>query len=361
MSRTKQAPSRKSSSQFPIQGIYQLGPADTEHELPPRHGIHMYTSSAPPYLLCVSSNKLLVIDTIDRELYAEYETAGDTFLCVTEYSGLILLGSSLGRLYPISLADFQCSPPMQVHEGPVVQLLVHPEESSWVASIAEDGYLRLSDMRTDKGRFKRVQDRFLLQLKISGKLRAIAFSPRGDWLLTGYENGVRAWEVDRNNLSKEKRSRKTGPPFSVQLAGSQLHHSAVERLVFVRDDVVASKEETESYILLWKFDIDAEVWRLSSEMIEHEPTLLFRVACDFSAFDFMPRTCSLVTAMKGGVIRILPLLFEEQMERNSDVTITVRLGGAHDLAGPDQPITGLSCINNKIIVGLANNCVALWN
>ena len=355
MSRTR----KPAYSQSPIQGVYQLGPDSGEG--PSSHGIHLCTSSDPPFLLCVSSNKLLVIDTTDRELYAEYETAGDTFICVTEYSGLVLLGSALGQLYSISLADFQCSPPIQAHDGPVVQLLAHPEESSWVASIAGDGYLRLSNLQIDKGKFKRVQDRFLLQLKISGKLRAMAFSPRGDWLLTGYDDGVRAWEVDRSNLSKDRRFRKATPPFSVQLTGSQLHHSSVERLVFVRDDVVASKAETESCVLLWKFDIDAEMWRLSCEMIEHEPTVLFRVACDFSAFDFMPEKSSLVIPMKGGVIRVFPLLFEEDMESNADVTISVRPGGTHNLPGPDQLITGVSCANNWIIVGLANNCVALWN
>ena len=361
MSRTKQAPSRKTSSQLCIQGVYQLGPADAEVDPPPRHGTHLYTSSPQPYLLGVYSSRLLVIDTNTRELFAEYETTGDTFLCVTEYNGLVLLGSSLGQLYSISLADFQCSPPMQVHEGPVVQLLVHPIENSWVASIAGDGYLRLSNMRDDKGKFKRVQDRFLLQLKISGKLKAMGFSPQGDWLLTGYDNGVRAWEIERKNLSKERRTRKTVPPFSVQLSGSNLHHSAVERLVFVRDDVVASKEEAESFVLLWKFDIDADMWRSSSEMIEHEPTVLSRIGCDSSAFDFMQRTSSLVVAMEVGVIRILPLLFEEEMENNSDVTITVRIGGIQDIPGPDQLITGLSCPNNHIIVALANNCVVMCN
>lgn len=342
--------------------IYQVGPVSAGEGLVPKHGMHFYSSSfsSPPYLLCVSLNKLLVIDTSDKKLHADYESADDMFSAVVEYNGLILVGSFLGRFYSINLADLQCSPRIQIHDGSIIQLLVHPLESLWVASIGNDGYLKLTNLKNDKSKFKRVQDRFLLQLKISDNLGAMAFSPQGEWLLTGYDNGIRAWEIDRKNLSKDKRYRKTAPPFSVHLTGSKFHHSIVERIVFVRHDVVASKDSTEGCVLLWKFDIDADMWRMS-EAIQHEPTLLYTVACDFSAFDFMPETRKLVVAMNAGVIRILPLSFDEDMEGAGEVTVSVVSAGTLDIAGPNQPITGIICVKNQILVSLANNCVVIYS
>ena len=337
--------------------IYQVGPVSAGEGLVPKHGTHLYSSS-PPYLMCVSLNKLLIIDTSDKKLYADYESADDMLSVVIEYSGLILVGSFLGRFYSISLTNFQCSPRMQIHDGPIIQLLVHPLESLWVASIGKDGYLKLTNLKNDKSKLKRVQDRFLLQLKISDQLSAMAFSPQGEWLLTGYENGIRAWEIDRKNLSKDKRYRKTAPPFSVHLTGSKFHQSTVERIVFVRYDVVASKDSLEGCVLLWKFDIDADTWRMS-ETIQHEPTLLYTVACDFSAFDFMPDTRKLIVAMNAGVIRVLPLLFDEDME--GEMTVSMVSASIQDIPGPDQPITGITCLNNNIVVSLANNCVVMYS
>ncbi|KAI6657451.1 Leucine-rich repeat and WD repeat-containing protein 1-like isoform X1 [Oopsacas minuta] len=356
----KQVASRKSTpAQLPNICIFQLGSSDTGEELP-KHGVYLYSHSSSPYLLCVSLDKLLVIDSSDRELYAEYKATEDMFSSVIEYTGLILVGSVLGYVYSISLANFHCSPPIHVHDGSVIQLIAHPVENTWIASIGGDGYLKLINMQDDMSKFKRVHDRFLLQLKISGEASAMSFSPQGDWLLTSYDNGIRAWEIERKNLSKDKRFRKTAPPFSVQLYGSKFHQSTVERIVFIRDDVVASKDKIEQCVLLWKFDIDADVWRMSSNTIEHEPTLLYTVACDFSAFDYIRETSKLVVAMDKGVVRILPLLFDEEMESDSDVTVSVRFGTTQDLPGPDQPITGIYCLHNKILVGLANNCVVVY-
>ena len=359
MSRTRHAPKRSTTVHNPIQGVYQLGPAESTEQLPPRYGVSLSTNSNPAYLLCTSLNKLLVIEPDSRELYAAYERTDDMFTSVVESSGFIIVGSVLGLFYFVSLSELKCTHSIQVHQKGVIQTLVHPEEKHWLASIGEDSYLRLTNVSSERGKFKRVQDRSLLQLKISGDLKAMAFSPQGNWLLTGYDKGIRAWEVDRSALSKDQKYRKTRPPFSIQLTGAKFHQSAVERIVFMRDDIVASKDGKEDHILIWRFDVDADMWKMSSEMIEQNPPVLYKVVSDFSAFDFMPESCKLVIGNKGGVVRIIPILYEDGMGCEDDVT--VRLGGIQDLPGPDQPITSVTCLSNKILVGLSNNCVALWN